>query len=85
MYQNIKSFVKNKGNHSHFLSAEIGVRQCENLNPILFSLYLNDYQRYLEGNGAAGIDLDVPWLKLLIILYADDTVIVSDNSVDFQV
>jgi hypothetical protein len=84
MYQNIKSCVKHNGNHSQFFSSEIGVRQGENLSPILFSLYLNDLQTYLEAHGAAGIELDEPWLKLLILLYADDTVIVSDNPVDFQ-
>jgi hypothetical protein len=89
MYQNIKSCVSHNGNTSNFFSSEIGVRQGENLSPILFSLYLNDLQSYLEGNGAVGIELDDVfsdeiWLKLLILLYADDTVIVSDNPSDFQ-
>jgi hypothetical protein len=84
MYQTIKSCVKHYGNHSKFFSSEIGVIQGENLSAILFSLYLNDLQTYLEAYGAAGIELDETWLKLLILLYAGNTVIVSDNPVNFQ-
>ena len=40
-------------------------------------------------NGALGVELNDTldpklWLKLLILLYADDTVILSDNETDFQ-
>ena len=45
-------------------------------------------QSYIESNGGLGIELtddqNIVWLKLLILLYADDTVILSDNAKDFQ-
>jgi hypothetical protein len=68
-------------NYSQFFSSEKGVRSNENLRPIL---YLNDLQTYLDENGAAVIELYEHWLKLLIRLFADDTLIVSDNPVDLQ-
>jgi hypothetical protein len=43
----------------------------------------------LHVNGSVGIELRHPidfnlWLKLLVLLYADDTIIVSDSPEDFQ-
>jgi len=50
------------------------------LSPILFSLYLNDY---LLTNGSPCLeinnnDLDV-YLKLIVLLYADDTVVFASS------
>ena len=52
-------------------------------------MFLNDLQSHMQINGATGIELQDPtnltiWLKLLLLLYADDTIIVSDSPVDFQ-
>ena len=42
-------------------------------------------QSHIETNlGISEEDHDVLWLKLLILLYADDTVILSDCAIDFQ-
>ena len=89
MYDNIKSCVKHNGSFSAPFISEIGVRQGENLSPILFSLYLNDLQLNMCASGALGVELNdtlnpTLWLKLLILLYADDTVILSDNETDCQ-
>ena len=66
------------------------VVQGENLSPILFSLYLNDLENYLMSNGANGIVCEAnseniyTYIKLLVILFADDTVFFSNNQVDLQ-
>ena len=78
MYQNIKSCIKHNGSISPNFISEVGVRQGENLSPVLFSLYLNDLQSNMESKGSAAVELKDPgdltvWLKLLILLYADDT------------
>ena len=90
MYSNIRrSCVSLNGTFSAFFNCEKGVRQGENLSPILFSLFLNDMQTYIESKGGLGIestdDQNILWLKLLVLLYADDTVILSDNEHDFQI
>ena len=90
MYQNIKSCIKHNGSISPNFISEVGVRQGENLSPVLFSLYLNDLQdSNMESNGSAAVELKDPgdltvWLKLLILLYAEDTVIFSTNQHDLQ-
>ena len=89
MYDNIKSCVKHNGSFSPTFISEIGVRQGENLSPVLFSLFLNDLELNMCSDGALGVELKdtldpTLWLKLLILLYADDTVILSDNQTDFQ-
>ena len=89
MYRNIKSCVSYNGSLSAYFNCENGVRQGENLSPILFSMFLNDMQSYIESNGGIGIELsdnnhNMLWLKLLLLLYADDTVIMSDCPIDFQ-
>ena len=69
MYNNIKSCVALNNSFCPTFMSEIGVRQGENLSPVLFSLFLNDLQTYLHMKGAVGVELDHPldlslWLKL---------------------
>ena len=43
LYENSKSCVKKDKTISPSFSNELGVRQGDNLSPLLFSLYLNDF------------------------------------------
>ena len=73
-----------------FFDSNIGVRQGENLSPILFTFYLNDLEHYLSARQVHGIECDVLtddaqlYFKLLVFLYADGTVLFSDNGDDIQ-
>lgn len=55
MYSNIKSRIITSEGESAFFPCETGVRQGENLSPLLFSIYLNDLQHYLHSNMAPGV------------------------------
>ena len=57
MYQNIKSCIKHNGHFLPSFMSEIGVRQGENLSPLLLSLFLNDLQTNMVAKGATGIEL----------------------------
>ena len=96
MYLNAKSCVKMHSNLSPLFKCGIGVRQGDNLSPLLFALYINDFELFLSSryNGlkmASSIineslsDEDVEFfIKIFVLLYADDTVVLADTPVDLQ-
>ena len=85
MYQGIKSSVFVNNENSPFFACDCGVRQGENLSPILFSLYLDDLEQFLLHKNLRGITLDIRnneitiYLRLFTLLYADDTVLMADS------
>ena len=85
MYQGIKSKISTNDGSTAFFDYNIGVRQGENLSPILVTFYLNDLEKYLSAKQVNGIECDVlrddahVFFKLLVLLYADDTILFSDN------
>ena len=90
MHNDVKSYVSHLGENSSFFASLAGVRQGEKLSPVLFSLYLNDLSEYLLSNNQSGItvmgnydNLEM-YLRIIVLLYADDTVIVSGIDKDLQ-
>ena len=90
MYQGIKSCVSHSSEQSDFFQSFRGVCQGENLSPILFALFLNDLESFLNQNSCNGIDLEIPdepisrCIKMFVLLYADDTVIFGTSEENFQ-
>ena len=62
----------------------------ENLSPLLFNLFLNDLTEYFRTNQCPGItihELDENlflYLKIFLLLYADDTIIIADSAANLQ-
>ena len=90
MYANIKSRIKNSEGTSPFFACCNGVRQGENLSPFLFSIFLNDLERYFSMHHVPGIKCEIAeddiyvFLKVFLLLYADDTVIFGEEARDLQ-
>lgn len=93
MYENAKSCVRVNGVKSNYFPCTIGVRQGESLSPLLFSMFVNDLHSFFaNSNIVKGIivykhDDDVrliDFLKLFVLLYADDTVILAESYTDLQ-
>jgi len=88
LYERVKSKVVTLQGESHFFECSVGVRQGEKLSPLLFSIYLNDLESVLSEKGVTGVRRHVDeanlYLNLFILLYADDTAILSDNETDFR-
>ena len=91
MYSEIKSCVSANNDISGFFISNTGVRKGENLSPILFSICLNDLEGFLEHNRNFGIPVECLteelyfFLKIGILLYADDTVFLAENENDLQI
>ena len=87
MYNNIKYCILVNNRKTDFFISNIGVRQGENLSPFLFIIFLNDLEHFFRTHNVEGItcnqhpadDLLVLYLKVFILLYADDTVILSSS------
>ena len=92
MYTNAKSCVSIDHINSEFFTCNIGVRQGENLSPILFALFLNDFADFLN-NHFTGLPLVTQllesqgfetYVKLFTLLYADDTIMLADSAEELQ-
>ena len=96
LYANAKSCVRLGHAKSEFFVSNVGVRQGENLSPILFSLFLNDLSEFIS-HAYSGLndikemskillsndEIEVLF-KLYILLYADDTVIFAESKEELQ-
>ena len=92
MYQSIKTCIRKGNEYSEFFNCEIGVEQGVNLSPFLFSLYLSDLEILFGENNVNGLESISAkcleqlgfYIKIFIILYADDTVIMSEAEEGLQ-
>ena len=58
------------------------VRQGESLSHLLFSMYVIDMREISHERGSEGIT--VHDLKLCLLLYADDSVLIAESRLDLQ-
>ena len=104
IYKNVKSCLRM---YSHDATGELifntsdlfnclnGLREGENLSPILFSIYVNDLKTFLEEHNCQGVDINcmndiqfdqniLYFFKMFILMYADDTVLFANTNHDLQ-
>ena len=97
LYKATKSCISHKGKMSSFFYSNVGVRQGENLSPLLFAIFLNDMEDFFrQHNGGTSLKLIEKldkdsrngefdtFLKLVVLMFADDTILLADNEVDMQ-
>ena len=90
LYQNIKSCITLNGANSTIFESYVGLRQGENLSPVLFSIFLNDLEPFLEEKNVTGIEFELEndnlffFIRFVVLLYADDTAIVCESPDKFQ-
>ncbi len=73
---------------SHFFITNKGVRQGEKLSTLLFALFVNDIEDHLLANGCKYVNIDNEalgnYIKLLVRMCADDTIIITDNEENLE-
>ena len=100
IYQNIKSSVRmttrnqdgSLASHvSDWFPCQNGLREGENLSPLLFSLYVNDLTEFMQEANCEGVKLSsntenelIIFFKIILLMYADDTVIFAHKKKDLQ-
>ena len=96
LYAKTKACVRVNGKLSDYFNCNIGVRQGDNLSPLLFSIFLNDLENSLrkEYNGLefayesirerlSDDDVEI-FLRIYLLLYADDAIILAETDIDLQ-
>ena len=61
-----------------------GLKQSDICSPILFSLFINELATEIIQNGKHGITLSPEIIQILIMLFADDVVLLSYTVVGLQ-
>ena len=96
LYAGAKSCVKLNGKISDYFDCNVGVRQGENLSPLLFALLLNDFELTISRgyNGLSDLSKDINellsdddvehFLTLYVLLYADDTIVLAESPDELQ-
>ena len=95
LYLNAHSCLINDGILSEPFPCATGVRQGENLSPLLFAIFVNDLQKHISEkygglefisklNEQLGDHAINDLLKLYLLLYADDTVILAESPEQLQ-
>ena len=96
LYQNTKACVKLNNKLSKSFTSNIGVRQGDNLSPLLFAIFINDFEQSIstQYNGLGALknlytnmatnDEILTLLKLYVLLYADDTIIMAESPNELQ-
>ena len=89
---NSKSYVYVKNELSESFPCQVGVRQGENLSPLLFAIFLNDLKAFLSEkyNGLTKITSSINdtlniYFQIFCLLYADDTILLAESAKKLQI
>ena len=79
IYRNAKSMVhcNNSRSYSKLFPQSKSIHQGCNLSPLLFSLFMNDLESYLNCNPSGSCQLNNHRLRLL--MFADDIILLTDT------
>lgn len=83
LYGNAKAKVKIGNTLSAPIDITEGVLQGDALSPFLFALFINDIEEFFRKSGMTGVNID-GITELLMLLFADDIVILSKSPLDVQ-
>ena len=77
MYDKVKCCVRPCNSYSDFFAISVGLKQGETLSPVLFSLFLEDLELYLQSRPDSGLCLND--INTMLLLFVDDMVLLGDT------
>ena len=84
IYSSVKSCVRCNSHLTDFFDCPYGLKQGCMLSPILFSLFINELSLEIAQNGKHGIQLFPDMFEIMMLLFADDVILVSDTKCGLQ-
>jgi len=84
MYDVVKARVRVGGDLTEAFMCSRGLKQGDSCSSILFPLLINELANEIALNGKHGITLSPDILQILIMLFADDVVFLSNTIVGLQ-
>ena len=82
MYSKLKCRVRTSARVSDHFSQDNGVMQGECLSPTLFAAYINEIERLMNNIDEMGVHVN--GVKISVIMYADDLVLIAKNKHGLQ-
>ena len=84
MYENVKARIRCGAKFTDYINCTRGVKQGDMCSPVLFSLFINEIALDIINNGRHGINLSSDFVKLVILLFADDMILLSETVIGLQ-
>jgi len=82
MYNNVQSCVRGCNSLSEYFNCVVGLKQGEVMSPILFSLFIEDVELFLQDDVNCGLSFN--HIMFVLMLFADDMVILGNSPADLQ-
>ena len=84
MYENVKARIRCGAKFTDYIKCTRGVKQGDVCSPVLFSLFINDLALDIINNGRHGVSLSSDFVQLVILLFADDMILLSETVIGLQ-
>ena len=84
MYENVKARIRCGAKFTDYIKCTRGVKQGDVCSPVLFSLFITDLALAIINNGRHGVSLSSDFIQLVILLFADDMILLSETVIGLQ-
>ena len=84
MYGVVKARVRVGGDLTNYFMCPKGLRQGDVCSPVLFSLFINELAQEIVLRGKHGISLTPEQIQIMILLFADDVLLLSHTIIGLQ-
>ena len=82
VYNRIKCCFKGCNSYSDFFNCAVGLKQGEVISPLMFSLFIEELELFLQDIHSSGLLLDD--IMFILMLFADDMAILGNGVDDSQ-